>query len=109
MINKNRLIRLTQKLIRINSENPPGDESKIAGFVKGYLNNLGLKTKTYEFKKRRINVVGLLEGRNKKHSLLLTPHLDTVPAGRSWHFDPFSGKIHGNKIYGLGATDCKGN
>jgi succinyl-diaminopimelate desuccinylase len=109
MVNKKRLIKLTQKLIQINSENPPGDESKIAGFVKNYLDKLGLKTKIYEFKKKRSNVVALLEGRDKKHSLLITSHLDTVPCGESWHFHPFLGKIHQGRIYGLGATDCKGN
>ncbi len=109
MVNKKRLIKLTQELIQINSENPPGDEFKIAVFVKNYLDKLGLKTKVYEFNKKRSNVVALLEGRDKKHSLLITPHLDTVPAGESWHFNPFQGKIHHGRIYGLGATDCKGN
>jgi len=109
MVNKKRLIKLTQKLIQINSENPPGDESNIAGFVKNYLDKIGLKTKIYEFKKKRSNVVAHLLGRNKKYSLLITPHLDTVPAGESWHFSPFQGKIHRGRTYGLGATDCKGN
>ncbi len=109
MVNKKRLIRLTQELIRINSENPPGDESKIAGFVKDYLDRLGLKTKIYEFKKGRSNVIGYLGGRNKRYSLLITPHLDTVPAGVSWHSNPFKGTIREGRIYGLGATDCKGN
>ena len=109
MVNKKRLIKLTQKLIQINSENPPGDESKIAAFVKNHLDKLGLKTKIYEFKKKRSNVVAHLLGRDKKHSLLITPHLDTIPAGESWHFSPFQGKIRAERIYGLGATDCKGN
>ncbi len=109
MINKERLIKLTRKLIGINSENPPGDEFAIASFVKKFLDKLGLKTKVYEFKSRRSNVVAYLPGRNRKYSLLITPHLDTVPAGSSWHFDPFLAQIHKGKIYGLGATDCKGN
>jgi len=109
MVNKKRLIKLTQKLIQVNSENPPGDESRIAAFVKNYLEKLGLKTKIYEFKKKRSNVVAHLLGRNKKRCLLITPHLDTVPAGESWHFSPFQGKIRAGRIYGLGATDCKGN
>lgn len=109
MINKKRLIRLTQRLIQINSENPPGNEAKIAGFVKNYLEKLGLKTKIYEFKKNRSNIIAILEGRNKKNSLLITPHLDTVPAGKNWHFGPFGGTIYKRRIYGLGATDCKGN
>lgn len=109
MVNKKRLIKLTQKLIQINSENPPGNESKIAAFVKNHLDKLGLKTKIYEFEKKRSNVVAHLVGRNKEHSLLITPHLDTIPAGKSWHFSPFQGKIRAGRIYGLGATDCKGN
>ncbi len=109
MVNKKRLIKLTRELIRINSENPPGCEYRIAAFVKRYLDKLGLKIKIHELKKRRSNVVALLEGRNQKHSLLITPHLDTVPAGKSWHFNPFKGEIYGGRIYGLGATDCKGN
>lgn len=107
MINKKRLIKLTQKLIRINSENPPGDESRIASFAKNYLANLGLAVKIYEFKRKRPNLIAYL-GRGNE-SLLITPHLDTVPAGRNWKFDPFSGAIFQDRIYGLGATDCKGN
>lgn len=109
MINKQRLIKLTRELIKIDSQNPPGDEAKIADFVKNYLIRLGLKPKIYEFKKRRSNVVACLEGKNKKYSLLISPHLDTVPQGAHWHFNPFSGQIQRRKIYGLGATDCKGN
>jgi succinyl-diaminopimelate desuccinylase len=54
-------------------------------------------------------VVAVLKGRRASHTLLLTPHLDTVPAGLSWGFPPFAAKIYKNRIYGLGATDCKGN
>jgi succinyl-diaminopimelate desuccinylase len=109
MVNKQRLIRLTQKLIQINSENPPGNEAKIACFVKDYLDKLGLKVKTYEFCRCRTNVIATLEGKKKKYCLLITPHLDTVPAGKSWKMEPFSGRVMKNRIYGLGATDCKGN
>lgn len=108
MVNKKRIIWLIRKLIQINSENPPGDEYRIACFVKSYLEELGLKTKTYEFKKRRTNVIAYL-GKKKGPSLVISPHLDTVPHGGSWRFDPFKGAIYRNKIYGLGATDCKIN
>jgi len=109
MINKRRLIKLTQELVRINSQNPPGDEFRIAKFVKKYLENLKVDAKIHEFKKRRSNVLACLEGKSKKHSLLITPHLDTVCAGKNWNFPPLSGKITKGKLYGLGATDCKGN
>lgn len=109
MINKKRLIKLTQRLIGINSENPPGDESAIAAFVQRYLDKLGLQTKIYEHKKKRSNVLAYLAGKSKKYSLLITPHLDTVPAGGSWNFNPFKATVREGRIYGLGATDCKGN
>ncbi len=108
MINKNRLIRLTRKLIQIDSQNPGSDESRIAGFIGDYLSRLGLKPKIREFKKRRSNLLVTLRG-NNENSLLISPHLDTVPAGSGWSMPPFSGRIYKNRIYGLGATDCKGN
>jgi len=109
MINKKRLIKLLQELIRIDSQNPPGDETRIADFTRRYLEALGLKVKIYQFKKGRPNVVAHLSGQESRHSLLITPHLDTVPAGRNWKYDPFAGVIKGGRIYGLGATDCKVN
>lgn len=109
MINKNRLVKLTQELIQINSQNPGSDEFQIAKFLWDYLFGLGLKAKIYEFKKRRLNLVATLKINNQKESLLISPHLDTVPAGTNWSIPPFSGRIYKNRIYGLGATDCKGN
>ena len=109
MVNKKRLIKTIQKLISLDSQNPPGDERKISEFVGKYLKDLGLKIKTYTFSNKRVNVLATLEGRRRQNSLLLTPHLDTVPAGASWKTSALKAKIIGNRIYGLGATDCKGN
>lgn len=109
MINKNRLVNLTRKLIQINSENPPGNEYRLAQLVAGKLRSFGLQVKSYEFAKKRPNIIGILKGRSTKGSILLSPHLDTVPAGRGWKFNPFSGKLDNGKIFGRGATDCKGN
>ncbi len=108
MINKKRLIRLTQELIQINSQNPPGNEREIALFVRSHLEKLGIQTKIYEFKKNRTNILCTLKSKGNK-SLLLSPHLDTVPAGNNWKFPPLAGKLFKNRIYGRGASDCKGN
>ena len=109
MINKKRLIKLLQELIHIDSQNPPGDETKIAEFTQEYLQALGLKVKIYQFEKGRPNVVAHLSGAKNSYSLLITPHLDTVPAGRNWKYNPFAGEVGRGRIYGLGATDCKVN
>jgi succinyl-diaminopimelate desuccinylase len=109
MVNKKRLIKTIQKLISLDSQNPPGDERKIAEFVSFYLKDLGLKIRTYTFRDKRVNLVATLAGKKRQKSLLLTPHLDTVPAGKNWKRPPLSAKIIGDRIYGLGSTDCKGN
>lgn len=109
MINKKRLINLTRRLLKIRSENPPGEEYKIAMAVKNELQSLGLRVKAYSFQKNRPNVIGVLKAKSPKFSLLLSPHLDTVPAGSGWKYNLYQAKIINGKIYGRGATDCKGN
>ncbi len=108
MINKKRLIKLAQDLIRIDSRNPGSDEYEIALFIKKYLEKFRVKSRIYEFSKRRLNVVSELY-KTKRDSLLITPHLDTVPAGVGWKRDPFAAKIDNGRMYGVGATDCKVN
>ncbi len=109
MINKKRLIKLLRDLIRINSQNPGSNEREIASFVGSYLKRIGIRSKIYEFSNRRSNIIAVLKSSNNGNSLLISPHLDTVPAGSFWSVPVFSGIIRDGKIYGLGATDCKVN
>lgn len=112
MISKSRLIHLTQFLIRIDSQNPPGNEVAIARFIEKDMRSIGLPTKIYTFAKNRPNVIAVLKGQSPsatKRSILITPHIDTVPAGTGWSVDPFGGVIKNGRIYGRGVTDDKGN
>ncbi|MFA6281080.1 MAG: ArgE/DapE family deacylase [Candidatus Omnitrophota bacterium] len=106
---KETLISLLQSLIRIDSQNPPGNEREVIFFIRDYLKNLGVSSKIYEFQKDRLNLICTLPSKNSKKKVLFTPHVDTVPAGRGWRFEPFSGAVHKGKLYGRGATDCKCN
>ena len=108
MIQKHRIARLTQKLIQAPSENPPGNEYEVAMLVKKELKDMGLDVSIYEYKRNRPNIIATLKGKTGK-TLLLNTHIDTVPAGTGWKHPPFEGKIINNKIYGRGASDCKGN
>ncbi|MDD4955080.1 MAG: ArgE/DapE family deacylase [Candidatus Omnitrophica bacterium] len=106
---KQNQINLLQKLIKIDSQNPPGNEREIIYFIRDYLKNLGVSSKIYEFKKNRLNLVCKLLSKNSRKSLLFSPHVDTVPATGKWKYEPLSGRIYKGRIYGRGATDCKVN
>ncbi len=101
MINRRRLIKLTQK---------PGNEREIVSFLRDYLADFGLKSRVYELAKGRPNIIARLKsGESQAKTILISPHLDTVPAGKGWKFPPFKGVIKLGRIYGRGATDCKCN
>ncbi len=42
------------------------------------------------------------------HELAMVGHLDVVPAGRGWDFEPFKATIRDGQIIGRGAVDNKG-
>ncbi len=114
MIQKPRLLKLTQKVISINSENPPGQELECAQFIEKDMRSLKIDVKKYTYAKNRPNIVATLKGtlprkQAAKGAILITPHFDTVPIGKGWTVDPFGGEIKNGKLYGRGATDDKGN
>jgi len=100
-------IELTQELVRINSENPPGNERAIAKYIKDFLDDLKIPTEIIEFEKNRFDVVASI-GSGK--GLMLNGHMDTVPAGdiNNWKYDPFEARIVDGKIFGRGTSDMKG-
>ena len=114
MINKKRLITLTQRLIRFDSSNPPGLEYDCAKFIEKDMKSLRLDVKLVSYAKNRPNVIATLKGQGarvkaKREAILITPHFDTVPVGTGWKYKPHGGQIVGGKIYGRGASDDKGN
>lgn len=57
-IDTDKLIELTQRLIRIPSVNPPGEYKEIAGFLHGQMRTMGLDTTILEGEPGRPNVLG---------------------------------------------------
>lgn len=114
MINKDRLIRLTQRLLQFDSVNPPGNELGVSQFIAKDLKSIGLDVKMVAYAKNRPNVIATLKGTLPRKeaaakAVLITPHIDTVPFGTGWKFNPIGGEIHKGRIYGRGASDDKGN
>ena len=99
------LYELCASLIRIPSENPPGDTTKLVAFIGDYLSARGLETRIHEPKAGMPNVLATLG--NGRRNLVLSGHLDEFPAGEGWTFPPFAGTLANGKIMGRGAGDMK--
>ena len=67
-------------LIRINTTNPPGNETAAAEFIAQYLAQEGFKTEIIESAPGRGSVVTRLKGSGEKPNLLLLSHIDVVAA-----------------------------
>lgn len=108
-INEQRLIDMLGNLIRTPSQNPPGEERKIAEYCAQQCRGIGMDTQLLACEEGRNTVIATLSGTNGRPVLLYHAHLDTVPVGdRSrWKFDPFGGHIEDRRIYGRGACDTK--
>lgn len=99
---------LLSGLIRINTTNPPGNETAAARFLAKNLENDGFKCEVTESSSGRGNVVTRLKGTGEKPSLLLLSHLDVVPADpKEWSINPFSGAVEDGYVWGRGALDMK--
>jgi succinyl-diaminopimelate desuccinylase len=97
--------RLCQELIRIHSENPPGDTREVIQYIQSYLDGLGVSSELLEGEGERVNLLSLPHPGH----LLLCGHVDTVPAlEKGWSHDPFSGDIDEGIVWGRGASDMKG-
>jgi len=92
-------------LVKIRSENPPGDTTDTTEYVRELLDSLGLRVEMVKGPDGHWNV---LAGDRTK-PLLLSGHLDVVPAQENnWTYPPFSGYNDGKHIWGRGTTDMKG-
>jgi acetylornithine deacetylase/succinyl-diaminopimelate desuccinylase family protein len=109
-INQEELVPLAQALIRIPSENPPGDEKPVADFLAGRLQELGMEVRVKDVDEHegRPNVLATWDTGIDGPTLLFNGHLDVVPAGQGWSVDPFAGEIRDGRLYGRGSCDMKG-
>lgn len=91
-------------LIEIKSVSSDDSEScaRALGFVLGRAEELGLSTKNINNKAGHIQL-----GESGKLCGVLT-HLDVVPAGKNWSFEPFTLTRQNGRLYGRGVVDDKG-
>ncbi len=109
-IDRNEAEELVVQLVRIPSENPPGEEEEIAEFISEKLRDVGLNVEKQYCEPKRPNIVAHLKGEMQKPVLMFNGHMDTVPVGDGglWSVDPLAGILKEGKVYGRGAADMKG-
>jgi len=105
-IDPERMLGLAQRLIRLPSENPPGEEAAAIELLRDHLTVRGLRCDTYAATPSRPNLIARF-GRGHGKTLILNGHLDVVPAGEGWSFPPYEGLRRGGRLLGRGAADMK--
>lgn len=96
---------ILKNLIRINTTNPPGNETLVARYLKQIFDQEGISNEIIEPAEGRGSFIARLGTGPRK--LLFISHADVVAAGDDWDFDPFGGLDCDWVIHGRGALDCK--
>ena len=98
-----------QEYLRVNTVNPPGNETEGARWLQQVLGREGIAAEIFESAPGRGNLYARLPGTGARRPLILLSHIDVVPATASeWQVDPFSGTVRDGHIWGRGAVDMKG-
>ncbi len=98
---------LLQTLIRLNTVNPPGNETVAAEALADYLRRQGVECELYARTPERANLVARIPGGDGP-SLAFLSHTDTVVADAGeWSRDPWSGDLADEHVWGRGALDMK--
>jgi len=97
-----------QGLLRIDTVNPPGNETVAAELLRDYLARDGIDCEFFAREPHRANLVARIPGGNGP-SLAFLSHTDTVLADPAeWDRDPWSGDVVDGEVWGRGALDMKG-
>ncbi|HSI39244.1 MAG TPA: M20/M25/M40 family metallo-hydrolase [Xanthobacteraceae bacterium] len=112
-----RAVAFLKALLRVPSDNPPGDCAPHAEVTARLLENMGFTVERHAvpepFVKRTgmRSVVNLVVrqrfGSGRGPTVALNAHGDVVPPGADWTFDPYGGEEKGGAIYGRGAAVSK--
>jgi acetylornithine deacetylase/succinyl-diaminopimelate desuccinylase-like protein len=103
------VVDLLQRLIRVDTTNPPGNETAAAEVLREYLEAAGVECELYAKVPERANLVARISGRGDGPSLALLSHTDVVLAdAREWQREPFGAELVDGEVWGRGALDMKG-
>jgi acetylornithine deacetylase/succinyl-diaminopimelate desuccinylase-like protein len=100
---------LLQELLRVDTSNPPGNETAAAELLAAYLERSGVSCELVAHEPARANLLARLPGSGDGPSMMLLGHTDVVPAdANGWRRPPFSGALdEQGYVWGRGALDMK--
>jgi acetylornithine deacetylase/succinyl-diaminopimelate desuccinylase-like protein len=118
------LIRLQQRalgyfldLLKIDTSNPPGHETRVTQYLKGVCDREGIPNEVLGGSPDRMNFVARLKAsgaspnsasQEQPRPLMLMAHSDVVPVQRDqWTVEPFTGLVKDGYIWGRGSQDTK--
>ncbi len=102
------VVELTQKLILLDTVNPPGNEAPAARLTGSLLEARGFKTNYISYGENRLHLVAEKGCSENSPAIIFTGHFDTVPLGAGeWNVNPLGGEVVEGKIYGRGSSDMK--
>ena len=108
------IITLEQDLVKIPSVNtgkmPTGNETQVCEYIHKWLKKHDISSEIIESVPGRGNIIAKLPGKIDENGLLYMSHTDVVPVenAEKWEYPPFSAILKNGRIYGRGASDCKG-
>ena len=114
LVNSEELIELTSDLVQINSVWDPvagTSEQPAANYIFKWAREQGFDAIMEEVAPGRPNVIVTWPAGAGNRKLMFEGHTDVVTAGdeSAWQYDPFGAEIVGQRMYGRGTNDTKGN
>ncbi len=99
---------LASRLVRIETENPPGNEARCAEYIYDWFVHHDIDATLLDEPIPDRPQVGARVGSGGP-TVVLNGHLDVVPAGdhEEWTYPPYDGVIENGRLYGRGSVDMK--
>lgn len=106
-----------QELIKVPTENPPGDCAEPADQIAQLFEERGFEVEEHPVPDPFVRQYGMRSatnlvirrtfGSSAGPTIALASHADVVPPGENWTTDPYGAEIRAGAVYGRGATDAK--
>ena len=95
-------------LLKIDTSNPPGNETQVVTYLKPILDRAGISTEVLALDPNRANLLARLKGNGTGRPVLIMGHTDVVGVQRDkWPVDPFAAIRKDGFVWGRGSSDDK--